>query len=1529
MSDRRYYPQCLEGIDVTIQGPEGNNSSKHPVKEFTCGVNNKYSTNSQDSLHTPVTFTPGEKKSTLSPEVSVVHDGDNISIPNRCDGPLDLSLKKKVLSDKKESVGQEQFSSLSAPVQTIFSSNPEHIFKIPLPPELPQSSSNSNYGRLIKAVNRTFEFSHQIPFLAQKPSIFQRKYNLYFDSVQSKSSKQSRSSTKTSSALKRHTSQLQRIGQSSKLSMMEPETPQKQPKMFNTAPQTIKDEPMETGFDQSKVLTNSLEAPNWQTNGSSVFHKHDLSALNGPMETAKKLQEQPLYSFPDSSTDTTQYSYLDLCRPHTLTSEPENIAFQKSSGMGDIGLGGVVLKQDNKMDSTQQCLPSTSHLNEIKDVSLCQVCGDQAAGFYCGAYICEACKKFFIRASKLKQMKYICLKQKNCKITKESRVHCQYCRYQKCLSLDMLYHKDGQKGEDKSNVQEIPCRVCSAPSSGFHFGALTCEGCKGFFRRMVNEREPGTYTCGKGGKCEVNSMTRNMCKACRYAKCLMIGMCIEGSRIGRQPNAVKHAISLEVKKQAAQRESSQERKYQNPSNLCADSTVSTYSFESRIAEGAEKVTQNEHFGFYQTSDNRSGNFHGKGRKKNNLANFGWRESREKDNLASSSTESLDLVGRADTCSDTLATATEKYGFSKSDYLSYDPHLISDMHTNSYHRGKEAYASNGASIGHNNYRSVLNQISPQSEPARHNVHLSSEIQEPNVFFNKISIEEKHIPSQFNRSEAIPIRANVHMPPSHASIPVYPRERRFSEDLELMNLNISMHGGENHSQLERRHSTYEGSKVLGLPVSGSLPSSWSLSKVSNAQDYSQNPFEHKSKPMAEQSVPLHSPVGLQPSSGLAPWEQNMNFHNASASEYANLRNPFFFKQINASSHAQFSSHGETNPEIQGFTKETVGEKEFVSTSDNSIQQSHYHHTQNIEENIHTEKQPSKGDWQYGSQNDSSSLAHTYQRQKALSSPVFVYNHEASSSHKQFSPCPQSFANPHANNGTNVFYEQKIKYSHGNYNSFSSETKHPNESSTGLKNRYDNWGWGNEVNIVNNEVHHSFKTPSHIFMRSRSPSPYKSDGRCGSEERSRSLSPYRLKRESSSHRNSLKHRHGSQGICNPSPYHRGAHGHQAREKEIITTKSSHRNHSLERSVPSPCVNGENELNRGRADTSLSLDSHNRPSQNSSSDQDPNVAQPNVTLSSNSINKKELDCSVVDVSSPKDLYSSTNAHWNYTNAYLDQEMEVCAKVLRSMCLVWRRDDDDGGGGDDDSIVTMVKFYEQRYNIDDIGYNNDDGGTTPMTMVATIQEEAKQSPYPADRLKDENGAWDLMMDYFHFHAKVLVRFAKKVPGFRDLKLDDQVKLLRSASYSCVLLNHTREYEPATGFYNYFNIPQKACIKLQELYPEFDVLHTHHKHCGILTKELNLTEKEYGYMSCMLLVAEECEGLDDPDRVRQLKDIIMAAFQQYEFDNFPNGALRFGQTLLRLSEFSQFAMQHNVAVGQVIAKRPTLTVPQLYAEMYS
>jgi hypothetical protein len=59
---------------------------------------------------------------------------------------------------------------------------------------------------------------------------------------------------------------------------------------------------------------------------------------------------------------------------------------------------------------------------------------------------------------------------------------------------------------------------------------------------MIKERSPKDYKCSERNNCEINALTRNMCRACRFKKCLIAGMSIQGSRIGRQSNLFKHKI---------------------------------------------------------------------------------------------------------------------------------------------------------------------------------------------------------------------------------------------------------------------------------------------------------------------------------------------------------------------------------------------------------------------------------------------------------------------------------------------------------------------------------------------------------------------------------------------------------------------------------------------------------------------------------------------------------------------------------------------------------------------------------------------------------------------------------------------------------------------------------------------------------------------------------------------------------------------------------------------------------------------------
>lgn len=68
------------------------------------------------------------------------------------------------------------------------------------------------------------------------------------------------------------------------------------------------------------------------------------------------------------------------------------------------------------------------------------------------------------------------------------------------------------------------CQVCGDKSTGRHYNAFTCEGCKGFFRRSVMKGMK--YACkSNNDNCPVDaSNRRKCCRSCRLRRCLKIGM---------------------------------------------------------------------------------------------------------------------------------------------------------------------------------------------------------------------------------------------------------------------------------------------------------------------------------------------------------------------------------------------------------------------------------------------------------------------------------------------------------------------------------------------------------------------------------------------------------------------------------------------------------------------------------------------------------------------------------------------------------------------------------------------------------------------------------------------------------------------------------------------------------------------------------------------------------------------------------------------------------------------------------------------
>ncbi|VDK53404.1 unnamed protein product [Anisakis simplex] len=77
------------------------------------------------------------------------------------------------------------------------------------------------------------------------------------------------------------------------------------------------------------------------------------------------------------------------------------------------------------------------------------------------------------------------------------------------------------------------CVVCGDKASGRHYGAVSCEGCKGFFKRSI--RKQIGYVCRGSKDCPVTKFHRNRCQYCRLRKCLSMGMRSESVQAERRP----------------------------------------------------------------------------------------------------------------------------------------------------------------------------------------------------------------------------------------------------------------------------------------------------------------------------------------------------------------------------------------------------------------------------------------------------------------------------------------------------------------------------------------------------------------------------------------------------------------------------------------------------------------------------------------------------------------------------------------------------------------------------------------------------------------------------------------------------------------------------------------------------------------------------------------------------------------------------------------------------------------------------------
>ncbi|KAF8785328.1 hormone receptor 4-like isoform X2 [Argiope bruennichi] len=159
-------------------------------------------------------------------------------------------------------------------------------------------------------------------------------------------------------------------------------------------------------------------------------------------------------------------------------------------------------------------------------------------------------------------------------------------------------------GEDEEDDdQPMVCMICEDKATGLHYGIITCEGCKGFFKRTVQNKR--VYTCVAEGNCEITKAQRNRCQYCRFQKCLRQGMVLAAVREDRMPGgrnsgAVYNLYKVKYKKHKKSQKNGQIRHIepsQRSNSSCSSTSGNNINNNSNNTNNNHNMNPNNHIRF--------------------------------------------------------------------------------------------------------------------------------------------------------------------------------------------------------------------------------------------------------------------------------------------------------------------------------------------------------------------------------------------------------------------------------------------------------------------------------------------------------------------------------------------------------------------------------------------------------------------------------------------------------------------------------------------------------------------------------------------------------------------------------------------------------------------------------------------------------------------------------------------------------------------------------------------------------------------
>ncbi|XP_070766596.1 nuclear receptor subfamily 1, group D, member 4a [Enoplosus armatus] len=258
----------------------------------------------------------------------------------------------------------------------------------------------------------------------------------------------------------------------------------------------------------------------------------------------------------------------------------------------------------------------------------------------------------------------------------------------------------------KTGGMVLLCKVCGDIASGFHYGVHACEGCKGFFRRSI-QQNINYKMCVKNENCLIMRMNRNRCQHCRFKKCLSVGMSRDAVRFGRIPKREKQRLLDEM--QSYMNSLNESAAMEMDSSSARDAPSSPEDGNSKEAIGAISRAYRDIFTSRNSSQERAAKRANLTTNNNNTSLFSQDASFPQVSSHPTSAQSYQSCPVASAARCPVAHNDNQHAFHNVDNNRYT-YLVS---TNQNHDQSTRTPQRGSSANHNSFR---NAGSTQNQPS---------------------------------------------------------------------------------------------------------------------------------------------------------------------------------------------------------------------------------------------------------------------------------------------------------------------------------------------------------------------------------------------------------------------------------------------------------------------------------------------------------------------------------------------------------------------------------------------------------------------------------------------------------------------------------------------------------------------------------------------------------------------------------------------------------------------------------------------